>query len=364
MAQQQALGRYQIATWPGSDDKFIALPGEWFEELKVHDPHDRIVVHAGNRKTVAKAIFTDEEQLLLTDKLRIALKLPLGPISAKIVDGKLHFGPFVGLYALPSKEPGKPFGELTAVFRDMFELAAEEGVSLFVFLPGEVDWEDGVCTAYVYKPQQGQWMKSKRPLPDLVLPKIMGTPAEWKAKMQHDFTQMARRVPYGMFSKNTGSKWDVHRTLSQDEETAAYLPDTRLVKSPWDIEDMLLKHGSVYVKPIYGTQGRSIYKLDEHPRGGVRLQYTTHGTTRVKRTKRGSVKWQSFLQKKFCSRRSFLVQEALDLVCTKGVQPVDFRWLVQKDRTDRWNVTARIARVGGSGSITTNLHTGGQAMLA
>lgn len=361
---QTALGIYNIAVWPGGEEKLITLPGEWYEQLKLKAPHDRVTLHAGNRHTEAKAVFTDEEELLLTDSLRQRLKLPLGRISVKAVDGQLHFGPFLGIYALPSKEPGKPFGELTAVFRDMFTLAAEEGVGLYVFIPGEADWREGSVKAYVYKPDQKHWMQTRRPLPDMVLPKIMGTPADWEAKMRHDYAQMARLVPHGMFSKGTGSKWDVHRTLSGDPATRAYLPDTQVVRRPADIEEMLQKHGSVYIKPSYGTQGRSIYKLDRHPRGGLRLHYTSKGQTRVKRVKRGTLKWQSFLQKTFCSRRTFLVQESLDLVCAQGVQPVDFRWLTQKDGRDRWHVTARVARVGHSGSITTNLHTGGQAMLA
>lgn len=357
---QTALGTVSISTWPGSDQAIISLPGDWHAHLRL-GAKDRITIRAGNRRVTAEAVFTDEDEVQITDRIRKSLYLPHGTVSVKAQDGELCFGPCVGLYALQSRDPKKPFGELTAVFRDMMEIAHQEGVLLYVFSPGDANWDSGFTTAYVW--QKGAWQRTKRPLPDLVLPKIMGTPPLWREKMRRDQVQMSRRVPYGNFSLAVGNKWEVHQTLEKRPDTRDLLPDTRLVRSPLDIDALLRRHIAVYVKPAYGTQGRSIYRLEQDSRG-IRVQYTAEGETQNRRMNRGSTYWHTFLNKKFCGQRQFLVQQALELVKAQGTRPVDFRWLIQKDGQNRWVITARVARVGHRGSITTNLHTGGNAVLA
>jgi hypothetical protein len=358
-----ALGTCVINKWPGSTEHILSLPGEWYDHLHVSGKRDHVVLYAGNRQAIGEVVFTDEHEVQITDSLRKALYLPLGRISVKAVNGALHFGPFVGLYALPSSETHKPFGELTAVFEDMMVQAAEEGVGLYVFLPGETEWDEGYAQAYIYKPWEKHWVQTRRPLPDLVLPKILVSPQEWRDHVRYDTAQMVRCVPYGSFSNSTGNKWEVHSVLSDDEYTTSLLPDTVAIRTPFDVEEMLEQHRTLYVKPAWGTQGKAIYKLELDTQG-VRAQYTQGGKTHVLRLRRGSPNWRAFLQKKFCGKRQFLAQQALDLVCVQGVRPVDFRWLLQKDGYNEWQVTARVARVGSPSAITTNLHTGGDAVLA
>lgn len=358
------LGIVSIVKWPESAEPICTLPGEWHDRLRVDGSRrDRVLLRAGNRAIYAHAIFTNDEQVQMTDALRLKLLLPLGPICAKAVDGEVQFGPFVGLYALPGKESGKPFGELTAVFQDMTLLAQQEGVNLFVFTPGDADWEKGVTYAHAYKPQQQKWVRTRRPLPDIVLNKVMIITPDWRERIRRDHEAFRERVPYGAISRALGDKWEAHRTLVQHEELHPLLPDTRLIRTPQDVTEMLEQHGAVFVKPALGTQGKGIYRL--HMEGErIRVRFTQGGKTFVKQFKSGGTKGPLFIKRKFCARRRFLVQEALDLLKVAGVRPVDFRWLVQKDGRGEWQVTARVARVGTPSAITTNLHTGGDAYLA
>ncbi|ASS75548.1 hypothetical protein CIG75_11495 [Tumebacillus algifaecis] len=358
-----ALGICKITSWPNSTESVVTLPGAWQLHLAAVDHHDRVTLRAGNRKATAQVVYTDEQEVQMTQSLREQLCLPFGSIAVKAQNGELCFGPFLGLYALPSKKTGKPFGELTSLFQDMMVLAAQAGIGLYVFLPGEINWRAGIATCYVYKQREKHWVRTKRPLPDLVMPKIMGQPPRWRDRMRQDLLQIEKLVPYGHFSKATGHKWDVHRTLEASETTRGYLPETRLVHRTEDIEDLLTRHPIVYVKPSYGTQGKSIYRLTLQKRG-VRVQYSLRGRTMNRYFKRSGTNWRVFVQKRFCAKRSYLVQQGIDLLADRGIRPVDFRWLVQKDGRNNWGITARVARIGGSGSITTNLHTGGSAVLA
>ncbi|TCP58936.1 YheC/D-like protein [Tumebacillus sp. BK434] len=357
-------GICEIQNWPGSSELVVTLPGDWGPHL-ASNRQDQVTLRAGNRKAAAHVVYTDEAEVQMTQALRSELCLPLGKISVKAVNGELRFGPFVGLYALPAKTPGKPFGELTALFQDMMPLAEQAGVSVFVFVPGEINWGDGIVSCYVYKPREKHWVRTKRPLPDLVMPKIMGQPPQWRDLIRRDLLQIAKQVPYGNFSNATGHKWEVHLTLEQNEATRRFLPETILVRTPRDVDDLLERHRIVYLKPSYGTQGKRIYRLSLPGQGqGVRIQYMQNGRTLHRRLQRPGSTWQRFLQQRFCAGRAYLAQQGIDLLADRGVRPVDFRWLMQKDGANVWHVTARIARVGGSGSITTNLHTGGRAVLA
>lgn len=368
-----ALGMTSIQTWPGSDEHMISLPGEWYYHLQLQ-AQDKITIRCGNRQATAMAIFTDEEEVQATDALRLALHLPLGAICAKAAGGVLHFGPFIGLYCAPSLKPDKPFGELTSLFRDMMPLAKQEGVALYVFTPGDARWKEGWVNAHTYNLKSNVWQKSKRPLPDLVIPKILGTPPMWREEVRADHEQMRRLVSYGMFNNATGNKWSVHQQLDAESAIRKWLPETQLITSAKEIEELLVRHQSVFIKPTLGTQGRSIYKVDyvvakELPQTSQStpyafIQHRSQAKSLRRRYRFGQSKWHVFIRQHFLARRKFLVQQTLDLLTLRGGRPVDFRWLVQKNRTNDWVVTARIARVGAPYRLTTNLHTGGEASLA
>nr|WP_236588208.1 YheC/YheD family protein [Tumebacillus amylolyticus] len=267
-------------------------------------------------------------------------------------------------------------------------LADELGVSLYVFTPGDARWKEGWVNASIYNRQTKQWQKVKRPLPDLVLPKILGTPPAWREEVLHDTKQFHHLVTHGTFNDATGNKWTVHQQLEKNPAVTRWLPETHRITQPGDVEAMLLRHGSVYIKPAFGTQGMMIYKLDllksedpaqakstpsqttarsvERPPAGnhVLVQHRSKSKSLHRRFHFASPALRTFLKKHFLAKRTFLVQQTLPLLTLRGGRPVDFRWLMQKDGTDTWRVTARVARVGAANRLTTNLHTGGAAVLA
>lgn len=355
------LDQVLVTKWSGQTGNRVALPDAWRTYFTGKSAQGGVSLRAGNRQLKVQVIFIKGNKVKVTDEVSQELCLPLAPISVKFLEGELHFGPFVGMYALPSDQPGKPFGNLSAVFVDMMKLAEEQGIALYVFAPGEAQWERGYTIAHVYRNKS--WVRAKRPLPDLVIPKIISRPALWREHIEKDLAQMAHLIPYGSLNNATGDKWTVHNTLHEHFATRRYLPETRRVHSPQDIEALLLQYGDVYVKPSGGTQGLSIFRLYENA-GAVVVKYTKRGASHTKRLRRGSVTWLPFLQKTFCGKRPFLVQQTINLLTAPGGRPVDFRWLVQKDGHGHFGVTARVARLGANQSITTNLHTGGEATLA
>lgn len=364
------FGITRIDSYPQQMARVIAIPGAWAAHLRLRqgrdsrDQREQLVIRAGNRRAVAEVLFTDEGRVLASDALRDALCLPKGALSVKAQGGELQIGPFVALYALPSRRTGKPFGELTAVFQDMMQLAEQEGVALYAFGPGDANWTEGVVSAYVYRPDRKLWVRSRRPLPDLVLPKILAPPPGYRDQVRRDLANISAKARYGPFSAATGSKWDVHQTLLADREASRLLPQTQVVRGREDIESLLTRYGAVFVKPAIGTQGQAVHRLALERSQRVRVQRAGNGSTVTKTYSLSGAQWPEFVKQTFCGKRRFLVQQALDLLRVHGVRPADFRWLVQKDGRNQWGVTARVARIGGPGAVTTNLHTGGDAVLA
>jgi glutathione synthase/RimK-type ligase-like ATP-grasp enzyme len=59
-------------------------------------------------------------------------------------------------------------------------------------------------------------------------------------------------------------------------------------------------------------------------------------------------------------KRNYIVQKEINLLRTDN-NVIDVRVLVQKDHTGKWTITGMICRIGRTGSITSNIASGGHA---
>src|SRR5690606_21341151 len=57
------------------------------------------------------------------------------------------------------------------------------------------------------------------------------------------------------------NKWAIHNILSKDSRFSSYLPKTRFIESMQDVSDMLRHYPLLYLKPINGTGGRGILRI-------------------------------------------------------------------------------------------------------
>jgi len=151
-------------------------------------------------------------------------------------------------------------------------------------------------------------------------------------------------------------KWNVYHCLKQHDQVKDYLPDTMIYTAPKDLETMLIKYGTVYLKPLRGRKGRKVIRVEQKD-SGYRLSYFLenrgpHGGTEKKDMPKFSAIIKE-LNDVFGNTR-FLVQQAIDLV-TIDDKLVDLRAEMRRSKDGELGILGISARVGGSQSpITTH----------
>ncbi|SFU76318.1 Glutathione synthase/RimK-type ligase, ATP-grasp superfamily [Alicyclobacillus macrosporangiidus] len=275
----------------------------------------------------------------------------------------------LGLYVNVEPNRTRPFGEQTRMCADLWRVGQAYGVEVVVLPPGYARHGRG----FLYDPARDRWQAGKIALPDVVL-RRSGSFRAAPARVREDLALFVRRGVLHTLPRAVSNKWTFYRLLTGDRQLQPFAPWTRLAHNVQDVYDALLQAPDVYVKPLAGAQGISIYRVRRSAAGGdvrweervVPRDAKPHGKTFQPSTRVRQASFQDFSSFQSFWRRTgleqCLVQETIPLPHTRDGRPFDFRWLVQY--VDGPDIIARVARVGAIGSVTTNIHTGGQAILA
>jgi hypothetical protein len=105
--------------------------------------------------------------------------------------------------------------------------------------------------------------------------------------------------------------------------------------------------------------GRGIIRIARRADGSFATQ-TTHATGTSRQNVADFSKLSTLLSARL-RRQPHLLQQGLTLLSV-GAHNLDFRALVQKDRTGKWDVTSIVARVAGHRHFVSNLARGGRLM--
>lgn len=246
--------------------------------------------------------------------------------------------------------------------RDYYQKMTEEGrtlgIQVFVFTPGDVDYKKNRIYAQYYNPDFRLWQKKWSNFPDLIFDRC-------RLQRSHRFDQLlkfrARYSGHTFLNRPLRNKWAIHSILSKDERFRVYLPKTRYIESVQDVRDMLRIHSLLYLKPINGTGGRGIFRI-EKKQGGMLLVQGRQQSRRIVQPKRIKAdQLDGYLAKWNVGGARYIVQQGIQLKLRNG-RVHDYRLLVQKDGSGQWRVTGCAGRIGAFGSVTANLHGGGRAV--
>ncbi|MFC4601312.1 YheC/YheD family protein [Cohnella hongkongensis] len=143
--------------------------------------------------------------------------------------------------------------------------------------------------------------------------------------------------------------------LLADPELKDYVPDTQSFDRG-TVERMLEKYGMIYVKPVNGTFGRGVIRIEKP---GPSTPYRFHsGTTRYEFPTFGEMYRKLLIVKR---PKPYLSQQGIQLLKHQG-RRFDLRIMVQKNRKLSWEATGMIGRVAHPRKIVTNYHAGGTPM--
>jgi len=150
------------------------------------------------------------------------------------------------------------------------------------------------------------------------------------------------------------SKWAKTIAIRRDPAVARYVPETRRMTER-TLGQMLNRYGMVYVKPVAGTFGQGVMRVERT--SGSPLPYSSHAGTNKRRFASLGALYRHIGRTK--RRRPYLVQRGIHLLRTNG-RRFDVRVMAQKNPAGAWESTGIIARVAGRGKVVTNYHNGGR----
>lgn len=152
------------------------------------------------------------------------------------------------------------------------------------------------------------------------------------------------------------SKWAKTNIMLRSDHLRQYMPSTKLFNTV-NVKAMLEEHGMVYVKPINGTYGKGVIRVEKttSPAPGYRYQIET--TVRTFPTFEQLYKQLVRIKRK----RRYIVQKGIHLLRHRN-RRFDIRVMVQKNPRKAWEATGIIGRLAHPAKIVTNYHSGGTPM--
>lgn len=301
---------------------------------------------AGQLTTFAD-IFEDRD--LKSGKISVSadvmqrLHLPAG-IEYQVISGRegIRFGPVIGLLLARARTQligRKPDGLLdyTLIYPQIRGL-------LYVFSIDGIDCKKKMVNGFYYagglNGKNRMWEERMLPLPDSIFQRIV-MPDQVRLSLKEITSNR-------LFNSRYFDKWEFWKIVSRVESISRNIPHTALLSGIDDLDGMLSNYGEVYLKPLNGTLSRGLYKVSKIKAGY--LFDVEHGGERVPIGSRD--KAEAFL-KKLIGNRRYVVQQSIEPLMIDG-RHMDFRVIMQKDHTKRWNCTGIIACIGVRGSICSN----------
>ncbi|MDF9841952.1 MULTISPECIES: YheC/YheD family protein [unclassified Paenibacillus] len=231
-------------------------------------------------------------------------------------------------------------------------------LKVLVFHPEDVAENGESITGYAWK--EGRWQQTVAPAPDILYNRCFYSSRQEKKAAAAALAALSRTVPW---SRGLPDKWRVYEILRRSPAAAPLLPETRLYTGTDALGFMLAEREyGVFLKPRAGSHGkRTLHArlpgaregggLSIRGRSGANEAFRHHFSTSDE-----GLRWID----RFIGTRRYIIQPYLQLTGSQG-RPFDVRVLMQKNGRGAWTLTGMAVRIGGQGSLTSNLHGGGTA---
>jgi glutathione synthase/RimK-type ligase-like ATP-grasp enzyme len=270
-------------------------------------------------------------------------------------DGNLA-QPDLGILTLYMNE--KRVLEERRVYEKMIAAGKRIGVNVFVFTPQDVEERSSQINALTFKPETGSWSRRWVQFPHVIYDRCR-IQRNYRFQQLLDFRKRYSHLTF--LNRPLRNKWTINRALAKVASFRDHLPATRLYQSSDDVTTLLRIFPTVYLKPINGTGGRGILRIDRMSDRTYLLQGRNHTRSIVKPRRVSGQSLPNAIESWDMDGDSYIAQQGLNIKLPNG-RVHDYRMLVQKNGSGAWEMTGCAGRIGPAGSITSNLHGGGQAV--
>ncbi|MDI9259154.1 YheC/YheD family protein [Alicyclobacillus sendaiensis] len=259
-----------------------------------------------------------------------------------------HEGP---AFAILTAEHPSGFAGSRRYFRDIIAAGQKRGCLVYIVTPPSVS-EGGWWQGYVrlgYRHWRRMWL----PRPLAVYNRIPNRALEASAAVQRArATLQAMGIPF--FNHRYFNKAKIYEAIRR-AGLGHHLPETQVFAGTGSVVDLLSRHQAVYLKPVGGSIGRGIVRVE---RRGTSFDVWAQRSTRAEH-------WaiQDLRELDEALRRArlpgvYVAQAAVPVIRFEG-RPCDARVLLQRPGA-RWQVVGYGIRVSGAESITSHVPNGGR----
>lgn len=283
------------------------------------------------------------DEILLSQNIIQDFNLPLYCRYELTMKGKeLWLGPFVGFLLTFDEENLDQYVHFLSDYLYFYE---EIGGTVIAFSLQGINSNRLTVKGLIFNPASNQWEKGVFPYPSsfFIKSKMIPYPC-----IQH-FQSV---IGHTIFNNFHFDKWEMYQILNSFPPLKKYLPDSKLYGKPEDILNLLKQQNDLFIKPLNGSRGRSIYKLSSRNKG-IAVRYRDH--TRM--ITKGEAKR---VFKERLKKKAFIIQKSVDLISYEK-KVIDFRIIMTRNGFGEWMETGIIARYGKKGSIVSNIRQGGTA---
>lgn len=274
-------------------------------------------------------------------------------------EGELQLGPLIGILTDSDfRTTSAPFGPRTSFIKQLLSLGRKKAY-FFAFTPRDINWQQETVHGW-FLDGGGGWTRRVVPLPDVVYNRLPSRRAETGSAIVNLRERFVRRkIPF--FNWSFFNKSDVYTMLDNEPEALSHLPESINNPSPARIKEMLEKHQFLYFKPTGGSLGNGIYRLTYHPSRGYFARYRNNGGNVLLRFKTFASLMKMLRARHGSGLSRYVVQQGIRLVEIDNC-PIDFRFHMHKDGSNKWVVAGIGAKKAGRGSVTTHIKNGGSLM--
>ncbi|MFD2116545.1 YheC/YheD family protein [Paenibacillus yanchengensis] len=244
------------------------------------------------------------------------------------------------------------------VYEKMTVAGQQMGIDIFVFTPDDVNYSKDRIHALFYNTHKKTWRRQWTTFPNAIYDRCRLQKSERFQRLQK-FRRHYGNVTF--LNRPLRNKWTIHNAFMKEPKFRSFMPSTKLVNHLSDIIQMLQKFPIIYLKPISGTGGRGIIRIEKRRNGLLYIQGRNQQRGIITPRQITLSSLGAFLSTWNLRSTRYIVQQGLDLKLNNGLVH-DYRMLVQKNGLGEWKVTGCAGRVGAKGSITSNLHGGGKAI--
>jgi glutathione synthase/RimK-type ligase-like ATP-grasp enzyme len=335
----------------------ISIPNSILKKLKVPTELPLRFRFSNRLHTVVcKANHSSTQELLLDKELAERLCIPNHirlHLSYHRESRELRLSPIFAVLINQLSASNPPFSKLTPFCKELLHFANQRHTLAYVVTLKEILKEKESVTGWYYA--NNKWKKEEFPLPQVIYNRI----GSRKIENTSTFTELKQKMVKKnifLFNQTFLNKWDVHTALQGSKQLSVHLPHTHLFEGPLTLKTMVEKYNVVFIKPIHGSLGRGIYRIQKIPQG-FQSQYTTlNGQIHKHFTKLSQL--YSYLSKRV-NPKKHIIQEGIPILHYTG-RPIDFRALMQKNYQGEWAVTSMVGRMGPENRFVSNIARGGE----